>query len=46
MSDDHWEAALAMMLDYRDNGERNAAFMAMCREIADERLVRADATDA
>ena len=43
MSEDHWEAALAMILDYRENGERNAAFMAMCREIADERLARAEA---
>ena len=22
MSDDHWEAALAMILDYRENGEK------------------------
>ena len=43
MSEDHWEAALAMILDYRENGESNAAFMAMCREIADERLARSEA---
>jgi len=43
MSEDHWEAAMAMILDYRENGERNAAFMAMCGEIADERLARAEA---
>ncbi len=43
MSDDHWQAALAMILDYRKNGERNAAFTAMCREIAKQRLARAEA---
>jgi len=37
MSEDHWEAAHAMMLDYRENGENNRAFMAMCEEIAEER---------
>jgi hypothetical protein len=46
MSEDHWEAALAMIMDYRENGERNAAFMAMCSEIADERLARAEAEAA
>jgi hypothetical protein len=46
MSEDHWEAAMAMILDYRENGERNAAFMAICREIADERLARAEADAA
>lgn len=46
MSEDHWEAAMAMILDYREHGERNAAFMAMCREIADERLARAEADAA
>jgi len=46
MSEDHWEAAMAMILDYRENGERNAAFMAVCREIADERLARAEADAA
>jgi hypothetical protein len=46
MSDDHWEAAMAMILDYRESGERNAAFMAICREIADERLARAEADAA
>ena len=37
MSDDHWEAAHAMMLDYRENGENNQAFMAMCEDIIEER---------
>lgn len=46
LSDDHWEAALAMTLDYRKHGERNAAFMAMCREIADQRLARIEADAA
>ena len=46
MSEDHWEAAMAMILDYRENGERNTAFMAMCREIANERLARAEADAA
>ncbi|MGB5831651.1 MAG: hypothetical protein WBG92_06625 [Thiohalocapsa sp.] len=46
MSDDHWEAVLAMILDYRENGESNRVFMAMCEEIAEERSDRAEATDA
>lgn len=46
MYDDRWETAMAMILDYRENGERNTAFMAMCREIADERLARAEADAA
>jgi hypothetical protein len=46
MSDDHWEAAQAMILDYRENGENNAAFIAMCAEIAEERLARAEAAEA
>lgn len=46
MSEDHWEAAMAMILDYREKGERNSAFMAMCRELADERLARAEAEAA
>jgi hypothetical protein len=37
MSDDHWEAAQAMILDYRENGENNAAFIALCEEIAEAR---------
>jgi len=40
MSDDHWEAALAMILDYRENGEKNRDFMAMCEAIAEERSER------
>jgi hypothetical protein len=45
MSDDHWEAALAMILDYRENGEDNREFMAMCEEIAEEWLARAEAAE-
>ena len=40
MSDDHWEAALAMILDYRENGEKNREFMVMCEAIAEERSER------
>ncbi|NCA72881.1 MAG: hypothetical protein EOM91_23065 [Sphingobacteriia bacterium] len=40
MSDDHWEAALAMILDYRENGEKNREFMAMCEAIAAARSER------
>jgi hypothetical protein len=40
MSDDHWDAALAMILDYRENGEKNREFMAMCEAIAEERSER------
>lgn len=39
MSEDHWDAALAMILDYRGNGENNREFMVMCEEIVE----RADA---
>jgi hypothetical protein len=46
MSEDHWEAAMAMTLDYRENGELNGAFMGMCRELADERLARAEADES
>lgn len=46
MSDDHWEAALVMILDYRENGEKNREFMTMCEEIAEERSERAAAADA
>jgi hypothetical protein len=46
MSEDHWEAALAMILDYRENGETNREFMAMCEEIVAERQARAEATEA
>jgi hypothetical protein len=37
-ADDHWEAALAMLLDYRERGEANREFMALCEEIVAERL--------
>jgi hypothetical protein len=46
MSDDHWEAALAMILDYPEHGENNAAFMAMCEEIVEERVAQAEADAA
>jgi hypothetical protein len=46
LSDDHWEAAMAMILDYRENGEENREFLAMCAEIAEERLARAEAAKA
>jgi len=45
MSEGHWEAALAMIQDYRTNGENNREFMAMCEEIAAERLARVDAAE-
>jgi len=34
-----------MILDYRENGESNRVFMAMCEEIAEERSDRAEAAD-
>lgn len=37
MSESHWEAAHAMMLDYRENAENNRVFMAMCEDIIQER---------
>lgn len=46
LSEDHWEAALAMILDYRENGENNREFMVMCEEIAEERRALAEATEA
>lgn len=46
MSDDHWEAAHAMMLDYRANGENNRAFIAMCEDSIEERRSRTDASEA
>ena len=35
-----------MILDYRQHGERNAKFTALCREIIEERLARAEADEA
>lgn len=46
LSKDHWEAALAMILDYRENGENNRAFMAMCEEIVEERQAQAEVAKA
>ncbi|QVL51270.1 MAG: hypothetical protein KFB96_04205 [Thiocapsa sp.] len=37
MSDEHRAAALSMLMDDRNHGEPNEAFMARCREIATER---------
>jgi hypothetical protein len=45
MSEDHWETALAMILDYRENGENNREFMAMCEEIVAERQAQAEAAE-
>jgi len=41
LSDDHWEAAQAMIQDYRRNGEANKAFMALCEEIVERRATEA-----
>jgi hypothetical protein len=38
LSDVDRDTALSMRMDYRIHGERNAAFMAPCREIATARL--------
>jgi hypothetical protein len=37
LSDDHWECALAMIFDYRERGESNREFMALCEAVAAER---------
>jgi hypothetical protein len=38
LSDEHRDAALAMRIDDPIHGERNAAFMVLCREITTQRL--------
>jgi hypothetical protein len=38
LSDAYRDAALSMRMEYRIRGERNAAFMVPCREIATARL--------
>lgn len=46
LSEEHWDAALSMLMDYRIHGERNAAFMALCREMVAARLGAGDDTEA
>ena len=46
LSDDHWEAAQAMIEDYRRNGENNKAFMALCEEIVERREAAAQDRDS
>lgn len=37
LSSDHWECAQAMLLDYRQHGENNRQFIALCEKVAEVR---------